>query len=1098
MDVKRWNPKMLPLIICAALFLCVLGLDLILGKNPAKNEDQGLIGSVAISEIMSDNRTYPDQSGRPLDYIELSNLSNKSVDISNYKLSDNSTTIGYTFPQGTVLEPYGSTVCWCDAKGGDDYASFGISKDGKDTIYLYNSANVVVDQVAVPALEQNVPYLRNENGEWTTGKLASPGFANTEEGNDAWLASIGYTAPNVLFSELQASSRHTWLDQNGTTGDWIELYNAGQTAVVLDGAYLSDNPENILKWQIPQLTIEAGNYALIRCGDPSSDAAGFSLSADGGQVLLTSVYGNTICTVDYPALERDTTWSLNEEQTYASSNQPTPGFENTADGYECWIRAVGIPVTPVIISEIQPANRSAILNRSGEFCDWIELHNPTQESIVLDGYFLTDDTADPFKWQIQDLTLAAGEFAVVPCSGTKGDSEEASFSLSRSGCTVLLSGPVGNPIAEAECPAMAEDRSWQWLKDNTYIETADFSPGYENTEEGHQQFRNSQQIRGALAVSEVMPSNGRYLIQKDGEYYDWFELKNVSDSVIDLSEYAISDSSSDLLLFSLPQKELAPGEIVVVICSANTGLTDTYIHAPFTLNRDECWVYVTHKEQGISDYVRIAGVPVMGSAGRIDGKAGMFYFGTPTPGKENTDGAAEIAAAPVAELPGGVYNDVSEVQVVLTGVGDIYYTLNGSEPTMNSRRYTEPLILTETTVIRAKCYAEGMLPSAVTTASYIINENHTFPVISLAANDDDIFGEEGIYTKYERNLEIPCNMTLYDGDAGFTIDCGLKLYGHTGLLLPKKSFKVNFRNEYGESELNYPVYGEDGPFLFDSLCIRSGQDYPQAIFREELFTTLSAQMGDNVLIQRSKFCVLYVNGEYFGIYSLKEAFNELYYAQNRDVREESVEILQAPVYPGTGISDFMRFLENNDITLEENYEYACSVMNMDSLIDWMIIEGYSTNGDVQQNLRYFRSTDNGNRYELAFYDLDWAFYVHLPFTDVLSFENDGWQHLAITKKLIKNPTFRQKFLERTSYHMQHTLSTENVLALMDYYQELLTPEVPRDRQRWYSSFDYWVWNIDYMRKFITKTDHLGQMVKNLDKYIDLTQEEIDTYFWRWV
>ena len=600
-----------------------------------------------------------------------------------------------------------------------------------------------------------------------------------------------------------------------------------------------------------------------------------------------------------------------------------------------------------------------------------------------------------------------------------------------------------------------------------------------------------------MAISEVMPVNSRYLIQRDGEYYDWIELKNVSDTSIELSEYAISDSSDDLMLFTLPRQELAPGEATVIICSGNAALGDSYTHAPFTLNREECWVYVTHKDQGISDYVRVAGVPVMGSAGRVAGSNEVLYFSTPTPGKDNTGGAAEVAAVPTAEAPGGVYNDVTDVTVTLSGEGQIYYTLNGSEPTTNSYLYTEPFVLTETTVIRAKCYAEGKLPSATATISYIINENHTLPVISLAANDRDIFGDEGIYTKYERNLEIPCNMTLYDGDGGFTIDCGLKLYGHTGLTLPKKSFKVNFRNKYGESVLNYPVYGEDGPFLYDSLCIRSGQDYPQAIFREELFTTLSAQMGDNVLIQRSKFCVLYVNGEYFGIYSMKEAFNELYYAQNRDVREESVEILQAPVLPGTGIKQLMYYVENHDMTVEENYEYASSVINVDSLIDWMIIEGYSTNGDVQQNLRYFRSTDNGNRYELAFYDLDWAFYVHLPFTDVLSAQNDGWQHLTLTKNLIKNPTFRQKFLERTSYHMQHTLNTENVLGLMDYFQELLSPEVPRDRQKWYSSYDYWVWNIDYMRRFITKTDHLGQMVDNLDKYIDLTQEEIDTYFWRW-
>ena len=1087
---------MLPLIICAVLFLAVLVLDLFLGQKPAKTEGHVSTGNVVISEIMSNNRTYPDPSGRPLDYVEISNLSGSVVDISNYKLSDDTTTIGYTFPQGAVLQPYGSMVCWCDSQGGDSYASFGISKDGDETVYLYNSANVIVDQVTVPALEQNSPYLRNSNGDWSMGGLASPGFANTAEGNTDWLASIGYQAPNIYFSEIQASSRYTWLDADGTTGDWIELHNAGKTAVNLDGAYLTDNPENILKWQIPQLTIEAGGYALIRCGGDGHTDADFSLSSDGGQLILTSCYGSTVATLDYPVLERDTTWALDSD-VYAVSAQPTPGFENTAAGYESWLRSVGIPVNPVVISEIQPANRSAILDSNGQLSDWIELYNPSQEPIVLDGSFLSDDVADPLKWQIGSLTLNPGEYAVIPCTGSKGNPEEASFALSRSGCTVLLSGPVGNPITQTECPALSEDSSWQLLPDGTYIETKLFSPGYENTEEGHGNFRKTQQILGKLAISEVMPSNGRYLIQQDGEYYDWIELKNVSDAVIDLAEYAISDSSSNLLLFSLPQQELAPNETVVIICSGNAKVSGSYVHAPFTLNRDECWVYVTHKEQGISDYIRVAGVPVMGSAGRIDGSNEVLYFSDPTPGKENTDGAADVAAAPTADAPGGVYNDVTDVTVTLTGEGQIYYTLNGSEPTMNSYLYTEPFVLTETTVIRAKCYAEGKLPSATATISYIINENHTLPVISLAANDRDIFGDEGIYTKYERNLEIPCNMTLYDGDGGFTIDCGLKLYGHTGLTLPKKSFKVNFRNEYGESVLNYPVYGEDGPFLYDSLCIRSGQDYPQAIFREELFTTLSAQMGDNVLIQRSKFCVLYVNGEYFGIYSMKEAFNELYYAQNRDVREESVEIVQAPAYPGTGVRNFIRWLESVDITQEENYEYACSVINIDSLIDWMIIEGYSTNGDVQQNLRYFRSTDNGNRYELAFYDLDWAFYVHTPFTDVLSYENEGWQHVTLTKNLIKHPEIRQKFLERTSYHMQHTLNTENVLGVMDYFQELLSPEVPRDRQKWYSSYDYWVWNIDYMRKFITKTDHLGQMVDNLDKYLDLTQEEIDTYFWRW-
>ena len=1097
MDVDRKRSGTgLALIICVALFLGVLCLDLLLGRKPADMAEITVAGNVAISEVMSANRTCPDKSGKVLDYVEIRNLSDGTVDISNYKLSDDKTTIGYTFPQGTVLGPYGYTVCWCNPRGGEDYGSFGISRDG-ETIYLYNSANVIVDEIDVPALEENRPYVRSTDGKWSVGTLASPGYENTADGNAQWLRSIGYDCPNVVISEVQTSARYTWLDAERGTGDWVELHNAGTKKAVLDGAYLSDDPEDPLKWQIPSLTIEAGGYALIRCGGDGVESAAFALSADGGQILLSSVYGSEICSLDHPALERDTSWALAADGGYALSSQPTPGFANTADGYDQYLLSVGVADCSVMISEIQPANRSAILDSQGLLPDWVELYNPGKEPAVLDGAFLSDDAADPFKWQIGQLTLQPGEYAVIPCAGRNGSQTEASFSLSRSGCTVLLSGPVGNPIDRVDCPALAEDWSWQRLTDGSFAETDAFSPGFENTPEGYEAFRKTQTVLGDLAVYEVMPVNDRYMVQRDGEYYDWIELKNVSDHVINLADYAISDSSDSLQLFYLSQQELAPGETVVVICSGNVDMTSYYyIHAPFTLNREECWVYVTHKVRGISDYVRVAGVPVMGSAGRMDGQNGVFYFDTPTPGEDNYGGAARIAKAPEVDSPGGVYNDVAQVVVELTGEGEIYYTLDGSDPDRYSKLYTGPLTLEETTVLRARCYTEGKLESPVMTESYIINENHTLPVISIAAEPRDLFGDAGIYTNYTWDMEVPCNLTLYDGDRGFTVDCGLKMYGHTGLEKEKKSFKACFRSQYGESTLNYPVFGEDGPFLFDALCIRSGQDYPQAIFRDELFTTLSAQMSDNVLVQRHKFCILYVNGEYFGIYCMKEAFNELYYAQNRGVREESVEIVRAPVDYVSEMHEFMRFLDDADMSLDENYEYACSVFNMDSVIDWMIIEGYSTNADVQQNLRYFRSTDNGNRFEMAFYDLDWAFYTHTPFSDVVG--NDvGWQHLMLTRNFMEHPEFRQKFLERTSYFMQTTLSTENVLATIDEFAQLLDPEVPRERDKWGSTYEEWLWDVNYLRRFITNTDHLGQMVERLERYIDLTQEELDTYFWRW-
>jgi len=295
---------------------------------------------------------------------------------------------------------------------------------------------------------------------------------------------------------------------------------------------------------------------------------------------------------------------------------------------------------------------------------------------------------------------------------------------------------------------------------------------------------------------------------------------------------------------------------------------------------------------------------------------------------------------------------VESVTVEIKGNGKLYYTTDGSYPDENSREYTGPIKLTKTTALRFVSIEAGKLPSDIITATYIINENHTLPVVSLVAVPELLTGGSGIYQNYKSDREIRCNLKLFELDGNsFTIDAGVKMHGHTGLENPKKSFKVNFRSRYGEEYLTYPVYGEEGPNVFDSLIIRAGQDYPTAIFRDELFTSLARDMSDKVLAQRDKFSILYVNGKYYGIYCIKEAWTELMYAQNMGGSPDNVEIVQAPVGASHEIYQLFKFCRTYDLSVDENYEYVASQVDIDSIIDWMIIEGFSTNGDVQQNLR---------------------------------------------------------------------------------------------------------------------------------------------------
>ena len=99
--------------------------------------------------------------------------------------------------------------------------------------------------------------------------------------------------------------------------------------------------------------------------------------------------------------------------------------------------------------------------------------------------------------------------------------------------------------------------------------------------------------------------------------------------------------------------------------------------------------------------------------------------------------------------------------------------------------------------------------------------------------------------------------------------------------------------------------------------------------------------------------------------------------------------------------------------------------------------------------------------------------------------------------MMENKEFRQRFLARLSELLETALSDENVMARIDYYADLLEPEVRRERERWGSSYEAWQIRVEELRSFL-RNGHIDKMISNLDRFINLTQEEKETYFGRWL
>ena len=1099
--MKRRRKTGTGLLLCLVLLLTAAVL-FFAGRENRNVRTGELSFPVRISEVLTRNASYPDPLGRLSDAVELENTSDRPVNLGGYGLSDTPDGVKYVFPAETEIPAGGCLLVWCSSEDTTGTcAPFALSRSGGEELCLMNSAGVVLDRALTVPCPRGYSLVREENGGLTACDVPTPGFPNTPEGLAAFRLLMGGEAYSIRINEIM-SSNASYPNESGELFDWIELTNAGTEPRDIAGYSLTDTPGKA-RYAFPAGTVlQPGDCLRVDCARSAGGAlaAPFGLSATAGETLvLCNASGIELQRVELPPLEEDSSYAFNGEEwivTFAvtpgqpNSSPAAAPAESTLTGF--------IGGGPVIVSEAAPTNPGVYACADGTFPDWLELANIGTGSADLSDWWLSDDEKAPKKWQIpRGTVLQPGECLLIWADGTGAEHPGlcVGFSLSV-GETVCLSTPEGEMVS-ALTLADAEKGQSVAVRGENAVPTSWCTPGYPNSDDGYAALQDSLVCTSPLQFLEVVTTNSRWYFQPNTVgYCDFLQLINNSQEPLSLQGYYLTDDYDEPLKWALPQGMVQPGASVTYFCSGDesNSTTSRYIHTNFSISSSGETLYLFREDGSLADYIRLHDVPFEGSCGRMTGKNGYFYFASASPTQEDFTGARMISETPVSPTQDGVFEGVDGVTVELSGSGPIYYTTNGAVPTAEDTLYTGPFKVSKTTVIRAASVSEDKLTGTPLTLSFILNEGHSLPVMSLVAEPSQLF-HNGIYTACNPEREVPCSVSLFEENGSFTAECGLKMYGHTALYLPKKSMKLKFRSRFGDEALQYDVFG-NGVESRSDLVVRAGQDYPYAIVRDELLTRLCNEFTDNVLAQSSKYCILYINGDYWGIYCLKEAFTGEFYAQTEGVSPESVTQIQAPAPVGSEFYDVFNYVWKHDMSVDENYREFCDMVDIDSVIDWCIIEGYSANADVQQNLRYFRSTENGNRWQLAFYDLDWAFYYDNNLNMVFyGIGEDGsfLQHCIYTSALLSNADFRDRFCTRLAEALAGTLSEEHVLATLDSLAAEIDPEVERERERWGSSYLSWQTQLQSVRDFVTN-GWTTQIIDGAAAYCGLTPEERIAYF----
>ena len=335
------------------------------------------------------------------------------------------------------------------------------------------------------------------------------------------------------------------------------------------------------------------------------------------------------------------------------------------------------------------------------------------------------------------------------------------------------------------------------------------------------------------------------------------------------------------------------------------------------------------------------------------------------------------------------------------------------------------------------------------------------------------------------------NVSFFEEDGSFSIDCGVRIHGRVSRgQSEKRSMKLVFRGRYG-GDLHYDVFGDGSVTDFSSLLLRGSlQDTADAYITDALFADMARDFT-SVPAQNYRYVTLYINGEYWGVYAIREHHSEEYFASHYGVDPSTVQVFNGEFrYPGT-FNDLLTYAEYNDLNTPAAWQYIREHLDVEEMIDWTILECWGGDKDVYENVRFYSSPEYKNNAVLyGLVDMDLCMYDRQTFA--VGFESWPQLHAIIPRGLMYNPEFKDMFLTRLGQLLRNEMSDAAVRERIDALHDMVAPEAARDLQRWGLDGSYFPNN--YQRLCSFTEGRAAEMMNAAKTYFGLTEEQAQKYF----
>ena len=463
----------------------------------------------------------------------------------------------------------------------------------------------------------------------------------------------------------------------------------------------------------------------------------------------------------------------------------------------------------------------------------------------------------------------------------------------------------------------------------------------------------------------------------------------------------------------------------------------------------------------------------------------------------------------VFSAPGGFYETSFPLSLeCLSDLHHVRFTTNGTTPNADSRLYEQPLWLDTNLyshsdiytiqicpedlfylpdsiqhciVIRAAVFDENdSCVSKTFTNSYLIrdldNIDTQLGMLSICADSLALFDFEtgilvpgvhwdstaphgtGNYYQRGREWERLAHVEFYEPDDTTHINqnCGLRTHGAISRIFPAKGLKIYARDEYGKKRFKHRFFNDTPIESFKHLTLKAfAVFWPYSGINNYLSTQIALQLG--IEGAHSRPVVVFLNGEYWGVYFLQEKTDERYLEDYYNTNIENCNIIENWYGKiGHGSNDnflqMMQWLKDADLADDSNYEEIRRLIDLDNFIDYVILETYIGNYDWPGNNMRCWQEGNGP-WRWIFFDGDYAFiredfdaFENLTYTGPYTGSNNT-QATLLFRKLMTNPHFVGQFSSRINELCQGLLQYDSIAPLIQSITQTLEPEISRQTNR---------------------------------------------------